>query len=88
MKPKQIGKHLPGIKQAVRDCVRAHENMGLDWMPMVGWDCVLTNKDAVFFEGNFAAQRLPRRIFLSWKLMFAFFTQARDMYAWNTKKSQ
>jgi hypothetical protein len=82
MAPKQVGKKLPGIKDAVRACVRAHENMNLDWMPMVGWDCVLTDSDPVFFEGNFAAQRLPRRIFLSWELLYAFWKQSRTMFAW------
>jgi len=83
MTPKQVGTRLPGIKKAVQDCVRAHENMDLDWMPMVGWDCVLTDGDSVFFEGNFAAQRLPRRIFLSWGLLFTFLKEATNMYAWN-----
>jgi hypothetical protein len=82
MRPKQVGVKVTGIKEAVKACVRAHEDMNLDWMPMVGWDCVLTNKDAVFFEGNFAAQRLPRRIFLSWDLFFDFWKQSRNMFAW------
>lgn len=82
MAPKQVGVKVEGIKKAVEACVRAHEAMDLDWMPMVGWDCVLTNKEEVFFEGNFAAQRLPRRIFLSWELLFAYMKESSTMHAW------
>jgi hypothetical protein len=26
---------------------------------MVGWDCMIMEKEMVFFEGNFAAARIP-----------------------------
>lgn len=57
---------IPGVKLACEQALRAHKNIPFGWLKMIGWDCMLTNKgEMVFFEGNFAAARLPRRIFLS-----------------------
>ena len=33
---------------------------------MAGWDLIISRTGVVFFEGNFAQMRLPRRVFLSW----------------------
>lgn len=57
---------IPGVKDACEQALRAHANMPFKWCRMVGWDCMLTDtKEIVFFEGNFAGARLPRRFFLS-----------------------
>jgi len=61
---------IPGVKKACEQALRAHANMPFKWCRMVGWDCMLTDKqEIVFFEGNFAGARLPRRFFLSWSHM-------------------
>ena len=39
------------------------------WLKMIGWDAMLARHGPVFFEGNFAGMRLPRRVFLSWKTL-------------------
>ena len=40
---------------------------------MVGWDCMITtNKEYVFFEGNFALYRINRRIFASAEILTEF----------------
>ena len=37
----------------------------LGWLTTVGWDAMLTDDGAVFFEGNVAAYRTPRRMFIA-----------------------
>jgi len=70
-----IGTKCPGLKAAVEQCVQAHNNLSEKWLVAVGWDCMIQEGDvAVFFEGNFAGARTPRRIFLSWTLMKEFIT--------------
>jgi len=67
---------IPGVKLAVQQAIRAHADMPFDWCRMVGWDCMLTDKgEMMFFEGNFAGARLPRRIFLSFSHLFESVTQ-------------
>ena len=38
------------------------------WIKMAGWDAIVSRNPhgIVFFEGNYAQMRLPRRVFLSW----------------------
>ena len=47
------------------------------WLRMIGWDCIMARgEDApVFFEGNYAQMRLPRRVFLSWENLWHCLTQ-------------
>ena len=45
--------------------------------PTVGWDAMLTDDGPVFFEGNVAAFRAPRRFFLSAPLLRAFMGECR-----------
>jgi hypothetical protein len=45
------------------------------WLTAVGWDCmILKNNEVVFFEGNFAGARTPRRMFMSFEHFWAFTT--------------
>jgi hypothetical protein len=61
-----IGTKFPGVKQACELCVKAHRDIKYKWLTAVGWDLmVMDNDELVFFEGNFAGARTPRRIFLS-----------------------
>jgi len=68
MEAKRIGTKVPGVRKAVEAACRAHEegHKRLPFLKMVGWDSMIDKKgDMVFFEGNFAASRLPRRMFLA-----------------------
>ncbi|GAB5362008.1 hypothetical protein AAMO2058_000761200 [Amorphochlora amoebiformis] len=66
---KLVGTKLPGLKTAVDMSLRAHAlaHKKQAWLMMIGWDCMFTKKDGevVFFEGNFAASRIHRRITFS-----------------------
>ena len=44
------------------------------WLKQVGWDAILAKGEGgpVFFEGNYAQMRLPRRVFLSWENLYSF----------------
>lgn len=45
------------------------------WLTAVGWDCMIMKGDeVVFFEGNFAGARTPRRMFMSFSHFWAFTT--------------
>jgi len=80
---KMLGRKIPGVKAAVQRCIKMHESVtSLPWLRAVGWDCMVTDKamkpksggdpqDMVFFEGNFAHQRFPRRVMLSWATFWA-----------------
>lgn len=60
-----IGTKFPGVKASAEKAVAAHKSIEHKWLTVVGWDMMVTEDDIVFFEGNFAAYRAPRRIFLS-----------------------
>jgi len=80
-----LGRKIPGVKEAAERCVKMHESITtLPWLRAVGWDCMVTDRamkpksggdpqEMVFFEGNFAHQRFPRRVMLSWATFFAMF---------------
>lgn len=74
-KPEHVGKVLPGVREACQMAVRAHESSELPWLNAVGWDVMLTPRGPVFFEGNFACARLPRRMFLGPENMQEFLLQ-------------
>ena len=65
---------LPGTIEACQLMVEAHRSAMIEqpWLKMIGWDAILARGDvpAVFFEGNYAQMRLPRRVFLSWGVMW------------------
>lgn len=67
------GLKLPGLKECVDHAVRCHEAVLKEqpWIKMAGWDAICARSGIVFFEGNFAQMRLPRRVFLSWGLLYA-----------------
>lgn len=61
-----IGTQFPGVRDACRSAVAAHNAINEKWLVAVGWDAMVMDKDqVVFFEGNFAGARTPRRVFLS-----------------------
>eukprot|EP00116_Pleurobrachia_bachei_P003965 sb/3464227/ len=61
-----LGVIYPGVKEAVQLALTAHRNLPYDWLKVIGWDCMITEDGSVvFFEGNLAAWRCPRRLFLT-----------------------
>lgn len=66
----------------------------LGFLKMVGWDCMLMkNGEMVFFEGNFAAARIPRRMFLAAENLIEFtfkhnFLNSMDKVAKEHSKSR
>eukprot|EP01062_Namystynia_karyoxenos_P070493 TRINITY_DN65880_c0_g1_i1.p1 TRINITY_DN65880_c0_g1~~TRINITY_DN65880_c0_g1_i1.p1 ORF type:complete len:483 (+),score=152.30 TRINITY_DN65880_c0_g1_i1:113-1450(+) len=67
-----VGQRMRGIRKACETAVRAHEAIEEKWLTSVGWDCMIMEDEVVFFEGNFAGARTPRRIFLSWASLKEF----------------
>jgi len=69
-----IGHKLPGVAKACQLMVEAHRSAMVEqpWLKMIGWDAMLAHGEVapVFFEGNYAQMRLPRRVFLSWEATF------------------
>uniref|UniRef100_A0A6V3SZ72 Alpha-L-glutamate ligase-related protein ATP-grasp domain-containing protein n=1 Tax=Lotharella globosa TaxID=91324 RepID=A0A6V3SZ72_9EUKA len=76
------GTKLPGVKDAVRQALDGHAAAikKQPWLRMIGWDCMFTKKpgEVVFFEGNFAASRIHRRITFSPKHAAKFVQE----YSW------
>jgi len=72
-----IGTIIPGVREACAKAVAAHEASTLPWLTSVGWDCMLTPEGPVFFEGNVASYRTPRRMFLTPDLLIGFLEQCR-----------
>lgn len=62
-----IGQKFPGVRESCEKAVAAHRNIKEKWLVAVGWDAMVTPNEIVFFEGNFAGARVPRRLFLSWE---------------------
>jgi len=86
---KRIGQKIEGIKKGVEMCIKMHEEIKEPWLRAVGWDFMVCNQSAVatdggvptknvFFEGNFAHQRFPRRVFLSWKSLYGHMSHWGD----------
>jgi len=67
-----LGAKVPGVQSACKKAIAAHERSKLPWLTSVGWDCMLTPDGMFFFEGNVAAYRTPRRMFLTPGLCFEF----------------
>ena len=57
--------------------VKAHEHAMAEqpWLKMIGWDAILARNGPIFFEGNYAQMRLPRRVFLSFATLRAFISE-------------
>jgi len=73
-----IGHKLPGVAKACQLMVEAHRSAMIEqpWLKMIGWDAMLAHGGPpVFFEGNYAQMRLPRRVFLSWENLWHCLTQ-------------
>jgi len=64
-KSDMVGQVVPGTKKAVEQAVAAHKLLNEKWLVAVGWDCMIQESGSIFFEGNFAGARTPRRMFLS-----------------------
>lgn len=76
---KLIGLKIPGVRKACETVCKAHANSPYAWMTVVGWDCmIMRNGEAVFFEGNFGATRIPRRVFMTPSTLSCFLRS----YAW------
>jgi len=61
-----VGTKYPGVREACEKAVAAHNKIEEKWLVAVGWDAmVMPKSEIVFFEGNFAGARTPRRMFLS-----------------------
>ena len=71
-----IGHKLPGVAHACQLVVAAHRSAMAEqpWLKQVGWDAILAKGEGgpVFFEGNYAQMRTPRRVFLSWENLWGF----------------
>jgi len=68
-----IGHVLPGVAAACNLMVEAHRAAMAEqpFLKMIGWDAMIAKGGPpVFFEGNYAQMRLPRRVFLSWDVMW------------------
>lgn len=74
MKTPLIGAKMAGVKRAVGMAVEAHNNIEHKWLTAVGWDCMIMEDEVVFFEGNFAGARTPRRMFLNFSALKEFIT--------------
>ena len=72
-----LGTRLPGVRDACAKAVAAHERSTLPWLTSVGWDAMITPEGVVFFEGNVAAYRTPRRMFLTPQLTAEFLRELR-----------
>jgi len=72
-----VGTKLPGVQLACQKAVAAHSKSDLPWLTTVGWDGMLTDDGVIFFEGNVAAYRTPRRVHLSDECTAAFLAQLR-----------
>jgi len=72
-----IGTRIAGVREACAKAIAAHEASNLPWLTTVGWDAMITPDGVVFFEGNVAAYRTPRRMFLSPRLTFEFLKECR-----------
>ena len=71
--PSGLGTRYPDVGKAVNLAIQAHRNLPFPWLSVVGWDCMITRDSTiVFFEGNLAAWRCPRRLFLSWRNFLYF----------------
>ena len=71
--PAGLGVKYPGVGEAVVTALRTHKLLPYDWLNVVGWDCMVTEDGKmVFFEGNLAAWRCPRRLFIHWR-SFVYF---------------
>eukprot|EP00931_Biecheleriopsis_adriatica_P041141 TRINITY_DN23546_c0_g1_i1.p1 TRINITY_DN23546_c0_g1~~TRINITY_DN23546_c0_g1_i1.p1 ORF type:complete len:1230 (+),score=197.98 TRINITY_DN23546_c0_g1_i1:58-3690(+) len=75
-----IGTSFPGLQEMCLAAVRAHGAVLAEqpWLRMVGWDAMLTDEGPVFFEGNYASHRMPRRAFLTWQLTRKFLEMSQQ----------
>jgi len=64
-----VGSHFPGVRELCAKAIRGHESALREqpWLRMVGWDAMFSTAGPVFFEGNYASHRMPRRVFLTWQ---------------------
>lgn len=68
-----IGHKLPGVAEACQMMVEAHRSAMIEqpWLKMIGWDAMISHGGPpVFFEGNYAQMRTPRRVFLTWETLW------------------
>lgn len=81
MVPKKLfstGHPLPGMGEVCALMIKAHKVAMAEqpWLRMIGWDAMIARSGVVYFEGNYAQMRLPRRVFLTW----GNFVQCMNIY--------
>ena len=81
--PHGCGTNLPGLRAICANAVRTHEQVLEEqpWLKMCGWDVLIAKNGPTFFEGNFAAHRIPRRVFLTCSNMFYFLSTYRGPFS-------
>eukprot|EP00440_Ansanella_granifera_P034138 gb/GFBE01037034.1/.p1 GENE.gb/GFBE01037034.1/~~gb/GFBE01037034.1/.p1 ORF type:complete len:489 (+),score=119.67 gb/GFBE01037034.1/:1-1467(+) len=73
------GSVFPGLKKICEQAIAGHYSALEDqpWLHAIGWDAMFSTLGPVFFEGNYASHRIPRRVFLSWRSLFFFLWNSR-----------
>ena len=66
------GTRFHGVKEACESAVAAHKQIAHQWLTAVGWDMMVVEDGVVFFEGNYAGARTPRRVYLSLASLLEF----------------
>ncbi|CAK0814226.1 unnamed protein product [Prorocentrum cordatum] len=74
-----LGSHFPGIKELCKQAIKGHESalQETPWLHVVGWDAMFSTSGPVFFEGNYASHRIPRRVFLTWRSTVWFLSNSK-----------
>lgn len=69
-----FGSHFPGVKEICAQAIKGHQSVLQEepWLHLIGWDAMFSTTGAIFFEGNYASHRMPRRVFLTWQHTFWF----------------
>lgn len=74
-----IGSKFPGLKAICEKAIAGHYSALEDqpWLHAIGWDAMFSSSGPIFFEGNYASHRIPRRVFLTWRSVFYFLRNSR-----------
>lgn len=74
-----VGSRFPGLKKICAQAIEGHRSalQETPWLHAVGWDAMFSTTGPVFFEGNYASHRIPRRVFLTWESLTWFLKHSR-----------
>eukprot|EP00930_Biecheleria_cincta_P015041 TRINITY_DN1267_c0_g1_i7.p1 TRINITY_DN1267_c0_g1~~TRINITY_DN1267_c0_g1_i7.p1 ORF type:complete len:476 (+),score=68.33 TRINITY_DN1267_c0_g1_i7:178-1605(+) len=69
-----IGSKFPGLQEVCEQAIAGHYSALEEqpWLHAIGWDAMFSTTGPIFFEGNYASHRIPRRVFLTWRSWFYF----------------